>query len=221
MGIVFCSFELVMDKYEETFQTWEKVANKYEEIFMDLSIYDDSYMKFAEALQSPEASLLEIACGPGNITRFLLNRFPKFQILGTDVSENMLILAKKNVPNAHFLQMDCRNISELNKQFDGIIAGFVLPYLSDSDCLKLFSDVYKLLKNNALIYLSFVPGKHEQSGFKSGSLGYRAYFYYHETERVKQQLLKNGFMILHEIEVEYPVLEQETEAHVIIIAQKT
>jgi ubiquinone/menaquinone biosynthesis C-methylase UbiE len=61
-----------MDKYERTIKTWDKLAEKYQDVFMDLSLYDDSYDAFCALLQKKDATILELGCGPGNITKYLL-----------------------------------------------------------------------------------------------------------------------------------------------------
>src|SRR5690606_3808601 len=99
---------------------------------------------------------LEIGCGPGNITKYLLSKKPDFDILGIDIAPNMVELAKQNNPTAHFALMDCRQINQLDTKFDGIIGGFCLPYLTRVESEKLISDASDLLNDNGLIYLSFV-----------------------------------------------------------------
>lgn len=84
-----------MDKYLETFETWNNVAKLYENKFMDLDLYNDTYEKFCEILLKKNSKILEIGCGPGNITKYLLAKRPDFDILGTDISPNMIELAKR------------------------------------------------------------------------------------------------------------------------------
>lgn len=65
------NFKKQMDKYFETFETWNKVASLYEENFMNLEVYNESYDLFCNTVHTPNASILEIGCGPGNITKYL------------------------------------------------------------------------------------------------------------------------------------------------------
>ena len=59
-----------MDDYQKTFKTWDAIASSYEKQFMGLEIYNDTYAYFRGLLPASEADVLEIGCGPGNITRF-------------------------------------------------------------------------------------------------------------------------------------------------------
>jgi len=129
-----------MDRYKETFETWNKVASLYQDKFMDLDLYNDTYDFICNSITRDNATILEIGCGPGNITKYLLSKRPDFDIYGIDIAPNMIELAKKNNPSASFAIMDSRQISNIETKYDGIICGFCLPYLSHSDSKKFIRD---------------------------------------------------------------------------------
>ena len=52
---------------------WDKIAKWYEDIFMHFDLYNNSYNHLCRLLPQPKAEILEIGCGPGNISRYLLN----------------------------------------------------------------------------------------------------------------------------------------------------
>lgn len=158
-----------MDKYKITFETWDKVASLYEEHFMDLDLYNDTYDAFCKAIENPNPKILEIGCGPGNITKYMLSKRHDFDLEGIDIAPNMIELAKKNNPNAVFRVMDSRDIDQLKTKYEGIICGFCIPYLSKSDCSKLIKDTKNLLPEKGVLYLSFVEGDYVKSGFQSRS----------------------------------------------------
>lgn len=210
-----------MDKYKETFETWNKVASLYEDKFMDLDLYNETYDFICTSVTKKNAKLLEIGCGPGNITKYLLSKRPDFSIYGIDIAPNMIELAKKNNPTADFKVMDSRKIHELKTKFDGIVCGFCLPYLSESDSEKLVLDSYNLLTDKGLIYLSFMEGDPGKSGFQvAGNSGNRSYFYYHELDKLKTRLIDSGFEELKVFKEEYKKNASEKEIHTILTAQK-
>jgi cyclopropane fatty-acyl-phospholipid synthase-like methyltransferase len=209
-----------MDRYKETFETWNKVASLYQNKFMNLDLYNETYDVICNSMVKDKSRLLEIGCGPGNISKYLLNKRPDYTIFGIDVASNMVELAIKNNPTANFRVMDVRKINELKTKFDGIICGFCLPYLSQSDSEKLISDSYNLLNENGLIYISFVEGESSMSGFKTGSSGDRCYFYYHQLDNLKNQLSECKFEVLKTFKVGYKKNEEEQEIHTILIAKK-
>ncbi len=211
---------LNMNHHQETLQTWNKVAALYQEMFMDLNLYNESYDFFCNAINVDKAEILEIGCGPGNISKYILSKRPDFALLGIDYAPNMVKLAQENVPNGSFSVMDCKEIRSINKRFDGIVCGFCLPYLSPEECAQMIGDANYLLNKDGILYLSFVEGDPEQSGYKTGSSGDRTYFYYHMQEVLNNYLKQFGFTDLKTFFVEYTHLRETKEIHTIILAVK-
>jgi SAM-dependent methyltransferase len=208
-----------MDKYKETFETWNNIALLYQEKFMEMDLYNDTYDIICNAIDKPKAKLLEIGCGPGNITKYLLSKRQDFDIFGIDIAPNMVELASINNPTAHFAVMDCREINNLDSKYDGIIVGFCLPYLSRSESNELFSNAYDLLNDNGLIYLSFVEGEPNKSDYKVGSGG-RVYFYYHKLDDIISKLNSFKFGEIKTSNVKYKISASEFDTHTILIAKK-
>lgn len=209
-----------MNRYQETFDTWNKIAALYQDKFMKMNLYNKSYDFVCNSIKTFNAEILEIGCGPGNITKYLLSERPDFRIYGIDVAPNMIALAKKNNPTAMFEVMDCRQIKGLRKKFDGVICGFCLPYLSQADSEKLIKDSYNLLAENGLIYLSFVEGNPKNAGFQTGSSGDRVYFYYHSLDEMKARLSDHQFQEIEVFQVGYKKSDSEEEIHTILTARK-
>jgi 2-polyprenyl-3-methyl-5-hydroxy-6-metoxy-1,4-benzoquinol methylase len=209
-----------MDKYKETFETWNKVASLYQDKFMDLDLYNATYDFICNSITKDKAKILEIGCGPGNITKYLLSKRPDFDIFGIDIAPNMIELAKKNNPTASFAIMDSRQISDLGTKYDGIVCGFCLPYLSHTDSEIFISDCYNLLRENGQLYLSFVEGDPNKSDFQIGSSGDRTYFYFYNLDDLTEQLKKNNFEQIKVFKVEYKKAENEMDIHTILTAKK-
>ncbi|MFA6262271.1 MAG: class I SAM-dependent methyltransferase [Bacteroidia bacterium] len=208
-----------MDKYKETFETWNNIASLYQDKFMDLDLYNKTYDFICDSIDKPNAKLLEIGCGPGNITKYLISKRPDFDTFGIDIAPKMIEFARQNNPTAHFAVMDSRQINTLDTKYDGIVAGFCLPYLSQTESNELIANAYELLNANGLIYLSFVEGDPEKSDFKLGSGG-RVYFYYHHLDDIKSQLCSFKFGAIKTFKVKYKTSETDFDFHTILTARK-
>jgi cyclopropane fatty-acyl-phospholipid synthase-like methyltransferase len=208
-----------MDPYDITFKTWNKIAGLYEEYFMDLDLYDDTYNYFVDNLEGG-SNLLELGCGPGNICRYLINKNPDLEILATDIAPNMLERAQKNVPSAKVRLLDVRNLNQLQQTFDGIIAGFCIPYLSQNDCRKLMKDAFELLNSKGLFYFSFLEGDYSQSAYESGSSGDKTFVYYHSILFFEEELDKNNFKLLKHFKKDYKKRDGSSQLHHIFVARK-
>ena len=205
-----------MDKYQETFRTWNNVAKQYEEQFMHLDDYNDSYNFFCDSIPLQNSKILDLGCGPGNISKYLISQRPNFNIFGIDIAPNMVSLASVNNPKAKFQVMDIRAIDQLELTYDGIICGFSIPYLSDADVDKLLFDCNDLLNTDGILYLSFVQGDASQSGYIIGSAGDRTYFYYHSLNYLKSKANENGIKVIKSFKVSF----KKKDIHTIIILQK-
>lgn len=208
------------DPYKETFSTWNKIAGIYQNKFMDLDLYNDTYDLFCEHLVKSQPKVLEIGCGPGNITKYLLSKRPDLNIEGIDIAPNMIELAKRNNPSADFKVMDCREIDQLTGKYNAVVCGFCMPYLSQKDCQKLIKDAAHLLKKRCVLYFSTIEGKYEESGYEEGSSEDRSYVYYYNEEFLMQQLQENKFELIRLIRKEYPKTSDTVSIHLIFIARK-
>ena len=209
-----------MDKTKMAIDIFDKRASEYQAKFMDVGLYHDTFDLFCTSITKENAEILELACGPGNITRYLLNKRPDFKILGIDLAPNMIELAKMNNPTASFQCMDCRDIRLLGKKYDAVMCGFCLPYLSKEESVQLISDVYNLLESNGLLYISTMEDDYAKSGLESSSSGDQMFIHYHEADYLTQALLENGFKIIDVQRIEYPKQDGSKTTDLVIIAGK-
>ncbi|WP_130733858.1 class I SAM-dependent methyltransferase [Flavobacterium sp. J27] len=210
-----------MNKSQKAIEVFNSYANLYEERFMNFDLYNDTFDLFCESIGKKNPKILELACGPGNITKYLLEKRPDFIFLGTDLAPNMIKLAQKNNPSADFQLLDCRHFLQLNKKFDGIMCGFGLPYLSESDSVQLIKDASICLHQNGILYLSTMEENEDRkSGYKKGSTGDEIYIYYHQETYLIKALHKSGFKIISEIRKNFPEKDGTYTTDLILIAQK-
>lgn len=208
-----------MDPYKITFDTYDRIAQRYQEVFMDLDLYDDTYDRFC-ALLRPNASVLEIGCGPGNVTRCLLRRRPDLSVTAIDMAPAMLELAKANNPSVECLLMDCRDIGTIGRRFDAVLSGFCMPYLSQDDCVRLFDDSAQLLPSGGVFYGSAIEGDYSRSGFETGSTGDSVYVYYHDAGFLTKKLEDAGFHRIETLRKSYRTSAGEDSVHFILIAER-
>jgi len=210
-----------VDRYQKTFIVYNKIATLYQDKFMDVDLYNDTYDLFCKYITKQHSNIFEIACGPGNITKYILTKRPDFRVEAIDMAPNMLELAKINNPTAHFQLMDCRNIHTLNSKYDGIICGFCLPYLSKQDCLKLIKDSRALLNANGIFYLSAIEGDESLSGYETNSKGEDPiYINYYDEPFLTASLIEHHFEILDVVRKPYRIKEDVWSTHIIIIAKR-
>ncbi len=107
--------------------------------------------------------ILELNCGTGEDAVHLSNK--GYQILATDISKNMLEVAKTKASkadggkNISFQSLDLSNISYLNgKKFDMVLSNFGGLNCIDAKALnKIFIEVANLLKSNGRFIAVIMP----------------------------------------------------------------
>jgi len=185
-----------MDRTQQAVEIFNKYAFEYQDRFMDVSLYSTSFNFFCDSITTNNANILELACGPGNVSKYLLNKRPDFKLLGTDLSFNMIQLAKKNNPTAEFQLLDAREIRTIQNKYDGIMCGFCLPYLTMNETQKLIHEAWKLLHSKGLLYLSTMEDEYSNSGIRKGSQGDEIFMHYYTEHDLNTLLNLAEFQIV-------------------------
>ncbi|RYD59019.1 MAG: class I SAM-dependent methyltransferase [Sphingobacteriales bacterium] len=174
---------------------FSQVACLYRDKFANVSAYHRGLDIFCSEIPTC-GQLLELACGPGNMTRYMLDNRPDLNIYSTDLSQEMLDIAREANPEPSFGLLDIRDIKALDKQFDGILCAFGLPYISKEDSIQLIADAAQHLNESGMLYISAMEDDYGKSGIETSSTGRTVYVYYHQHDYLHDALLANGFIII-------------------------
>lgn len=196
-------------------------AEAYAEQHVGEELYLASFDLFCELLPSVDASVLELGCGPGNITQYLLKKRPRLRILGTDLAPRMIELARAINPGAEFKILDSRETRTLNRRFDALVCGFILPYLSREETFHLFADAAAILNPGGILYISTMEDDYSRSALKGASTGKgpQIMLYYHEGDVLRSALEGLGFEILSLTRQDYPEKDGSVTTDLIVIAR--
>jgi len=109
----------------------------------------------------PHASALDVGCGTGNLTF----RLPHIRILrrvvGVDVSDGVLSIAKKRahalrLNNVEFIRASASQLPFDNGEFDAVVSNMVFHLIPNQE--KAFAEVIRVLKSEGLAVLKFMGG---------------------------------------------------------------
>ena len=206
------------DKSQIAVEIFDKYAADYQAKFMDVSLYHATLDLLCASIKPPHADVLEIACGPGNLTHYLLQKRPDLRILGTDRAPNMLELAQQNNPTASFQLLDGRAIAQLPQKYDAIVCGFFLPYLSREEAIQFVQDAAVLLRTGGIIYLSTMEDDYNNSGWRKGSQGDEMFMHFHEAGYLTSALDDCGFKIIDLQRIAYPAVDGSTTIDLVLTA---
>ena len=125
----------------------------YDKIVVYCTFGKDKYWKneILSHISSGE-TFLDLACGTGILTRKIAKKFPNGTVIGIDITQSYLEIAKQNstsFKNISYLQQDAEML-ELSQKFDCITASY-LP--KDCDPKKLVKRCAKHLKPEGIIII--------------------------------------------------------------------
>ncbi|ABI38845.1 hypothetical protein Shewmr4_1771 [Shewanella sp. MR-4] len=89
------------DHNQVTVATFDKYAKQYQDKYLEFAPYTQTYESLLGYL-TEHSRLLDISCGPGNISRYLVAKEPRLTVFGIDLAPQMIALAKQNIPSGHF-----------------------------------------------------------------------------------------------------------------------
>ena len=187
-----------MDRNKSAVAIFDKLSDGYEKKYMDVTLYSNSLNLFCQHITNQKASVFELACGPGNVAHYILERRPDFNYVGTDLSQNMVRLAKKNNPSGKFYVFDSLELKTLETLQDGIVVAFLFPYLTKESVLELIQISSTKLNPDGILYISTMEDDYSKSGIVKGSSGDEIYMHYHDSSYIIEALKSNNFSILLE-----------------------
>lgn len=140
----FFSEEYLKEKYDQ-------MAESYME---RRSLFDNTkQLQRLASLIPPGAKVLDLGCGTGlPVSKFFADR--GCEVLGIDLSDRMIDLAKKNVPNATFLIKNIMNLDLSENYFDLIVSFYCLFHLKKEMQTEAFKKIIHWLKFDGYSYFT-------------------------------------------------------------------
>lgn len=150
----------------------DKDPKKIKEMFDEISPYYDQmnnkislgthYLIKILAIKKlgikPRSTVLDVCCGTGDFSKIISKISPKTKVIGLDISENMLKLAKHKNPKMCFLKGDCTQLAFKDNEFDYITIGFGLRNIQNRS--QALSEIYRTLKpDGKFLHLDFGNSK--------------------------------------------------------------
>jgi 2-polyprenyl-3-methyl-5-hydroxy-6-metoxy-1,4-benzoquinol methylase len=165
------------------------------------------------------AKILDIGCGAGVPVFKLLSE--KYDITGIDISEKMIELAKKNLPNGKFIISDILDYDFNKSQFDAIVSYYTLFHLPREKHILFIKKCHDLLKNNGILIVTV--GMYDEDSYTEDFFGTRLYWSNYNFDFYKKMILNNNFIIVDEKIISHGYDKNKfkrDESHPLIIARK-
>ena len=120
---------------EEFIKFWAELSNRYDSA-IDNVMGEKIRPKIREKLNEENnlGNLIELGCGTGYFTKTLADKSE--HIISTDISEEMLSIAREKLKGLDFQVMDCQNLKFDDSTFDTVFMGLVLLFTQPEKALK-------------------------------------------------------------------------------------
>lgn len=121
--------EIAMDYHDRMKEYYDRLAPEYEDNEASREEAAEDLPGLLRAISLlPPARVLDVACGPGSMTRYLGS-----EVTGLDQSEAMLEVARGRVPRAEFVRGDAFRMPFAERSFDRVFASFFYGLLPHED----------------------------------------------------------------------------------------
>lgn len=145
--------------------------------------------------------VLDVGCGGGTKSRYLNDRGLK--VTGIDFSADLLAIAKREAPGAHFQLLDLRQIDQLTEKFDGVFLQAVLLHFPETEIVPILKKVIQVINPGGYIYVAV---KEQRSGGAAEEVKverdygyeYQRYFSYFTPDQVRSWFAAIGCSLVFE-----------------------
>lgn len=112
-------------------------------------------LAFSEIQFHPEMQILDLCCGSGQATHFLVDRLAQSgtgsgQVTGLDASVRSLDRARQNVPAAKFVEGFAEELPFPDRSFDLVHTSVALHEMQPNQLREILQQVYRVLKPNGV-----------------------------------------------------------------------
>jgi len=194
---------------------YDQIAKPYDELMGDSGDIPHSLLinplMVSSLPKEQDLTVLDLGCGNGYWTKLLAEKYKK--VVGIDNSQNLIQIAqsKRQLSNIEYKLVEIEtDFPLINDYFDLVFSNMVIHYIKNIN--KLTQELYRIIKPNGLIILSFVHPIFEstknpslkfaktRTPYKTSTLGGSAELtlQYEPLDSVIKNFLNSGFKLVQQ-----------------------
>lgn len=179
------------DVLQKTIAAYDLMADKYAK--KTANIPPEEREEFI-AFVKPGGKILDAGCGPGRDAVYFSEK--GFQVVGVDLSEKLLELARKKSSKVEFYKQDLRSLTFPINSFDAIWACASLLHVRRDEASSVLSRFYSLLNFGGVLFILVKEGSGEADVADPFSSGLTRHFTYFTQVELGKMLQIAKFTIL-------------------------
>lgn len=178
------SNDLVKHSYEKIANDYASKRNQFESI---------KYLEKFVALVKKGRTILDIGCGDGKpVDEVLVKK--GFAVNGIDISERMIELAKKNVPEALYEVKDMTELKDGEYCVDGIVSFYAILHTLRDKYQDIFNKFASFMPNGGILLITM--GSDEWEGTENDFHGSKMFWSHYGVDKNKEIVENAGFKVL-------------------------
>ena len=185
-------------------------AKNYSSVFRDQFKNERQLSKLVELLQ-PNSKIFDVGCGAGRpVDRYLITKGMK--VVGIDISQAQIDLAKKFVPEADYEVKDMSELKANEYQVQAVVSFYAIfhtPRENHEQLLKIFRS---FLTTDG--YLLITMGANDWEGKEDNFCGSEMYWSHYGAEKNKELIEEGGFEVVFS-----EVDDAGGEKHLVVLAK--
>lgn len=146
------------------------------------------------SLLPKNSKILDVACGCGRDTQYLTEE--GFNVIGIDVSEELLKEARLRTKNCNFQKMDFLDLDFSKETFDGVWCMAGISSIPKDNITVAIKEFYKVLKKDGILYIDIREGHGQEIVTKEKYENAPFYYSYLTKEELENLLKESNFQIL-------------------------
>ncbi len=193
-------------------ECYNKTAKNYADKFfneLDHKHLDRILLKRFVDENINKGKLIDVGCGPGQTTKFIADQ-ELTDIIGVDISEEMINVARTLNPHLHFETGDILNLKYQDQTFGSAVAFYAIVHFDHDQLRTAFKEIRRVLKDHGQFLFSFHVG--EEVVHLDELLGQKVNidFNFFDTQKIIALLTECDFTIIDAVDrqpykdVEYP-----------------
>lgn len=182
--------------------TYDKIAEIYSDTYFDRDVNTLKNVLIDFTGLIPKKSLmLDVGSGTGNFTKHFLGK--GYKVISIDISDGMLTVAKRNVPEGDFRKMDAISLDFPENYFDAVFLKSLLVNIEKKNVPNVLEEVYRVLKPNGLVLISIYIGKGEHVIDEPLKPCLKMLFNFYSQKEAEKTIKSSGLNVMKVIESKY------------------
>jgi SAM-dependent methyltransferase len=182
-------------------ETYNRIAEEWHRDHTHDEWWIEGTDSFVQKLKSG-AHVLDVGCGSGVKSKYLAVH--GLHVVGIDISDGLLAIARREVPEAEFRELSMMNLDSLSETFDGIFAQASLLHIPKKEAGGVVKKMADRLVPGGFLYIAVKESREdrpEEEIVKENDYGYayERFFSYFSIPELEHYLTDAGLEVVSKL----------------------